>query len=49
MRPAWAQPTAQAKIHLVNEFKEQPVEPTPDAPKPSEPVVEKNQGETVLG
>ena len=33
--------TAQAKIHLVNEFKEQPVEPTPDAPKPSEPVVEK--------
>lgn len=29
--------TAQAKIHLVNEFKEQPVEPTPDAPKPSEP------------
>lgn len=33
--------TAQAKIHLVNDFKEQPVEPTPDAPKPSEPVVEK--------
>ena len=33
--------TAQAKIHLVNEFKEQPVEPTPDAPKPSESVVEK--------
>ena len=33
--------TAQAKITLINEFKEQPVEPTPEAPKPSEPVVEK--------
>ena len=31
--------TAQAKITLINEFKEQPVEPTPtpEAPKPSEP------------
>lgn len=35
--------TTQAKITLINEFKEQPVEPTPtpEAPKPSEPVVEK--------
>lgn len=33
--------TAQAKITLINEFKEQPIEPTPEAPKPSEPVVEK--------
>lgn len=35
--------TAQAKITLINEFKEQPVEPTPtpEAPKPSESVVEK--------
>ena len=35
--------SAQAKITLINEFKEQPVEPTPtpEAPKPSEPVVEK--------
>lgn len=35
--------TAQAKITLINEFKEQPVEPTPtpEAPKPSDPVVEK--------
>lgn len=35
--------TAQAKITLINEFKEQPVAPTPtpEAPKPSEPVVEK--------
>lgn len=35
--------TTQAKIALINEFKEQPVEPTPtpEAPKPSEPVVEK--------
>ena len=40
--------TAQAKITLINEFKEQPVEPTPEAPKPSEPskLVEAKTGHT---